>query len=95
MDFRDAFIGSAIVGIFSYIISAVILLLLLKGDSNFIIIVKDAFTTYQITSLAIGLAMFLVFFHHYSLVNSTLFWILTRSGMKLRIRKSFVTLPLP
>jgi hypothetical protein len=69
MDFRDAFIGSAIVGIFSYIISAVILLLILKGGSNFIIIVKDAFTTYQITPLAIGLATFLVFFSHYSLVD--------------------------
>lgn len=69
MDLRDAFIGSAIVGMFSYVISDLILLLLLKGGSNFIDIVKELFTTYQIAPLAIGLAIFLVFFSHYSLVN--------------------------
>lgn len=69
MNFRDVFIGSVVVGMFSYIISAVILLLVLKGDSNLINIVKDALTTFQIIPLTIGLTIFLVFFSHYSSVD--------------------------
>jgi hypothetical protein len=71
MKFREVLIGSSIVGLVSYIVSAVILPLLLKGDSDFNTIVKIAITTYQIIPVTIGLVIFLVYFSYYSLVDIT------------------------
>lgn len=66
MNFRDVFIGSTIVGIFSCFASAVILPLLLKGNGNF-----RAFTTLKIIPVIIGLITFLMFFSRYSFVDIT------------------------
>lgn len=66
MNFRDAFIGSTIVGIFSCFVSAIVLPLLLKGNYNF-----KAFPILQIIPAAIGLITFIVFFSRYSLVDIT------------------------
>lgn len=68
MNFRDAFIGSAIVGIFSYILSAVLVPFLLRGDSNFNT-VGNTLTTFPIIPVTIGLGMFSVYFSYYSLVD--------------------------
>ena len=68
MNFRDAFIGSAIVGIFSYILSAVLVPFLLQGDSNFNT-VGNTLTTFPIIPVTIGLGMFSVYFSYYSLVD--------------------------
>ena len=66
MNFRDVFIGSFIVGIFSSFASAVILPLMLTGNENF-----KALSTFQIIPVALGLITFLMFFIHYSLVDIT------------------------
>jgi hypothetical protein len=69
MNFRDVFVGSAIVGVFSYIVSAVLIPFVLQGDSNSNTVVKNTSTTFSIIPVAIGLVMFLVFFSYYSLVD--------------------------
>jgi hypothetical protein len=69
MNLRDVIIGSSIIGMFSYTISAIVFLFSLKGDSNFTTIVKNAFTTFQTMPFIFGLIVFLVFFSHYSLVD--------------------------
>jgi hypothetical protein len=69
MKFRDVFIGSAIAGMFSYIISAVLVPFLLQGNSNFNAVVENAIITFQITPVTIGLVTFLVYFSYYSLVD--------------------------
>lgn len=66
MNFRDIFIGSTIVGIFSCFASAIVLPLLLKGNDNL-----KAFPILQIIPTAIGLITFIVFFSRYSLVDIT------------------------
>lgn len=69
MNFRDVFIGSTIVGLFSYIISAVIIPYLLQGDNDFNIFVKNPIPIFPIIPVTIGLVTFLVFFSHYSSVD--------------------------
>ncbi|MDQ1252684.1 MAG: hypothetical protein QG646_1816 [Euryarchaeota archaeon] len=69
MNFRDVFIGSAIVGLFSYIISAVLMPYILQGDSNLNTLVKNPIPTFPIIPVTIGLVTFLVFFIHYSSVE--------------------------
>jgi hypothetical protein len=69
MNSRDVFIGSAIVGIFLYIISAVLIPFLLQGDSNFNTVIKNTIQTFPIIPVTIGLVTFLVYFSYYSLVE--------------------------
>lgn len=69
MNSRDVFIGSAIVGIFSYILSAVLIPFLLQGDNNFNNVVKNTVKTFPIIPVTIGLVIFLVYFSYYSLVD--------------------------
>lgn len=69
MNFRDVFIGSFIIGFFSYIISSVLIPYLQLGDTNFNTLFKNPIPTFPIIPATIGLVTFLVFFSHYSSVD--------------------------
>lgn len=71
MKFRDVLIGSAIAGMFSYIVSAVLITFLLDRSSYSSNIVRNIIIPFPVIPVTIGLVIFLIYFSYYSLVDIT------------------------